>query len=380
MIYLDWAATAMPYAELIEQAYKDAAAVFANPSAVHPLGVQARALLEDARARCAAVLGVPPETLYFTSGGSESNSLMLLSLLMRPAAGSIAVSAIEHPSIREQVHSMEQCGWTVLPIPADKNGIITPQAVLQTLRADTVLAAVMEVNNEIGTIQPIAEISEALIQYSAGKRPIHLHTDSVQAIGKLPIDRLALPYVHSSAMSAHKIGGPRGIGLLYAKQPFTGFIRGGSQERSVRPGTENTAGACAMAACLEKQYHDFPKKQQTAYDISNYFIQSIQNMPECRLIPISRTIDDKRFSPWIIQCGFKNIPAEVMMRCLSDHGICVSAGSACSSKKKTRPILTALHIEPAITRGAIRISIGHTTTKADIDVCLNALHTIVKEF
>lgn len=380
MIYLDWAATAIPKTELITQAYINASATFANPSSVHPLGVQARALLEDARRRCAEVLCVPPETLYFTSGGSESNSLLLLSLLMRPAAGSIAISSLEHPSVREQAHSMEQCGWTVLSIPADKNGIITPQAVLKTLRSDTVLAAVMEVNNEIGVIQPIAEISNALAQYSAGKRPIHLHTDSVQALGKLPITRLALPFVHSSSMSAHKIGGPRGIGLLYAKQLFTGFIRGGAQEHSIRPGTENTAGACALAACLEETYHDFSKKYQTAQDTAQYFLQSVREIPECRLIPAARTADDSRFSPWIIQCGFKGIPAEVMMRCLSDHGICVSAGSACSSKKKTRPILAALHIEPEIAQSAIRISFGYTTTKADMDACLTALRTIVKEF
>ena len=214
MIYLDWAASAIPYADEIEAAYREATAVFANPSAQHGFGKEARGMLEKARSRCAAVLSVPAEMLYFTSGASESNSLVLLSLLTRPATGSLVISAIEHPSVREQAAVLEHCGWTVLTTPSDKSGCITPDAVLRTLREDTVLVAIMGVNNEIGSVQPVRDIAEALKAHTAGKRPVHFHVDMVQSIGKLPIADLGLADVHSASMSAHKIGGPRGIGLL----------------------------------------------------------------------------------------------------------------------------------------------------------------------
>jgi len=378
MIYLDWAASAVPYADEIEAAYREATAVFANPSAQHRFGQQARELLEDARSRCAAVLGVAAGTLYFTSGASESNSLVLLSLLTRPAAGSLVISAIEHPSVREQAAVLERCGWTVLTVPSDKNGHIGAETVIKTVREDTVLVAIMGVNNEIGSIQPIGEIAAALKSHCEGKRAIHFHVDMVQSIGKLPLTELFLKEVHSASMSAHKIGGPRGIGLLYLQQPFHSGIRGGSQEHNIRPGTENVAGACALARCLERTYTDFQQKFERAGELSRFLIQTLQQFPECSLIPALRK--DEGFSPWIIQVSFKNVPAEVMMRCLSERGIFVSAGSACSSKKKVRPILAALSIAPEVAQNALRISIGHATEKNDLELFIAAVKDILKDF
>ena len=395
MIYLDWAASAVPYADEIEAAYREAAAVFANPSAQHGLGKKAREMLEQARRRCAAVLGVPAETLYFTSGASESNSLVLLSLLNRPAVGSLVISAIEHPSVREQATVLERCGWTVLTAPSDKNGFISPAAVLNTLREDTVLVAVMGVNNEIGSIQPIREIAARLKAHTAGKRPVHFHADMVQSIGKLPVSELALSEVQSAAMSAHKIGGPRGIGLLYLKQPIVSGIRGGSQERAIRPGTENLAGACALARCLEKAYKDFQQNFERVGELSRFLIETLCRIPECSIIPAARipaepsaAVPDananrkpfRAFSPWIIQVSFKHVPAEIMTRCLSDRGIFVSAGSACSSKKKVRPILAALSVSPEIAQNAIRISIGHSTEKSELEQLISAVKEILKDF
>lgn len=393
MIYLDWAASAMPYTDEIEAAYREATAVFANPSAQHRFGKEARDMLEKARSRCAAVLGVPAETLYFTSGASESNSLVLLSLLTRPAVGSLVISNIEHPSVREQVAVLEHCGWTVLTAPSDKSGCVTPDAVLHTLREDTMMVAIMGVNNEIGAIQPIRDIAQALKTHTAGKRPIHFHVDMVQSIGKLPIAELGLADVHSASMSAHKIGGPRGIGLLYLKQPLNSGIRGGSQERNIRPGTENLAGACALARCLEKTYTDFQQKFERAGELSRSLIEALCRIPECSIIPAARasveisndtvsnsTKSPHTFSPWIIQVSFANVPAEIMTRCLSDRGIFVSAGSACSSKKKVRPILAALSINPEIAQNAIRISIGQSTEKSDLEQFISAVKEIIKDF
>ena len=397
MIYLDWAASAIPYADEIETAYREATAVFANPSAQHGFGKEARDMLEKARSRCAAVLGISPETLYFTSGASESNSLVLLSLLTRPAAGSLVISNIEHPSVREQAAVLEHCGWTVLTAPSDKSGCITPDAVLRTLRKDTVLVAIMGVNNEIGSVQPVRDIAEALKVHTAGKRPVHFHVDMVQSIGKLPVAELGLTDVDSASMSAHKIGGPRGIGLLYLKHPFSSGIRGGAQERNIRPGTENLAGACALARCLEKTYTDFQHKFERAGELSLFLIEALRKIPECSIIPtvriptqlsapapVSHTSASQKtsyvFSPWIIQISFKNVPAEIMMRCLSDRGIFVSAGSACSSKKKIRPILAALSVSPDVAQNAVRISIGHSTEKSELDQFVSAVKEIIKDF
>ncbi|MEL3906860.1 MAG: cysteine desulfurase family protein [Treponema sp.] len=382
MIYLDWAASAIPYTAEIEAAYREATAVFANPSAQHSFGKRAKELLEDARSRCAAVLGVPAATLYFTSGASESNSIVLLSLLTRPSAGSVVIGGIEHPSVREQAAVLQHCGWTVLTAPADKNGYISPEAVVQACREDTVMAAIMSVNNEIGSIQPIHEIAAALRAHCAGKRPIHFHTDAVQSIGKLPVNRLFLHEADSASMSAHKIGGPRGIGLLYLKQPFASGIRGGSQEQNIRPGTENLVGACALARCLEKTYTDFDQKYAQAEKLSRFLIEELEKTGSFSLVPDGRSTakGDAAFSPWIIHGSFKNLPAEVMMRCLSEHDIFVSAGSACSSKKKIRPVLAALSVPLEIAQNTLRLSIGPSTEQKDIEAFIAAVKQILEEF
>ena len=211
----------------------------------------------------------------------------------------------------------------------------------------------------------------------------------VQSIGKLPVAELGLPEVHSASMSAHKIGGPRGIGLLYLKQPFSSGIRGGSQEHNIRPGTENLAGACALARCLEKTYTDFQQKFERVGELSRFFIESLCRIPECSIIPAARipaAVPDSdakyfhAFSPWIIQVSFKHVPAEIMTRCLSDRSIFVSAGSACSSKKKARPILTAISVSPEIAQNAVRISIGHSTEKSDLEQFISAVKEILKDF
>ena len=215
----------------------------------------------------------------------------------------------------------------------------------------------------------------------------------VQSIGKLPVAELGLADVHSASMSAHKIGGPRGIGLLYLKQPLNSGIRGGSQERNIRPGTENLAGACALARCLEKTYTDFQQKFERAGELSRFLIGALCRIPECSIIPSARipveisnaAVPDNikcahAFSPWIIQVSFKNVPAEIMTRCLSDRDIFVSAGSACSSKTKVRPILAALSVSPEIAQNAIRISIGHGTEKSDLEQFVAAVREIVTDF
>ncbi len=370
-VYLDWAATAPPDPEIIDRYREVALTEWANPSSPHPAGTAAEAALRDARKRCAGVLGVKDSNIIFTSGGTESDYLPLLSLLARPTKGSLAVSAIEHPAILEQARMLSHAGWEVLLIQPDSEGFVSPQAVLNTIRADTALVAVMAVNNETGAVQPVIEIGEALLSAAAGKRKAHFHVDAVQAIGKIPF-QLAGSAIDSASCSAHKIGGPKGVGLLYMSRRVEPFIRGGSQEEGLRPGTVNVAGAAALAMALEKNVN---QTEQADYGsaLMNALLTAMSAIPGFTLIPETRTRSDNRFSPWILQASNRKFPGEVLVRMLADKNIYISTGSACSSKKKGRPVLEAMRLDGATIQNAFRVSIGPRTLRSDIDTFITAL-------
>jgi len=375
--YLDWAATAPPDADVLSESLAIALECFANPSSVHAPGKLAAARLAEARERCAQALGARPDALVFTSGGTESDHLPLLSLLQRPIRGTIAISAIEHPAISEQAKALEATGWKCLTIPVNRDGFVTPEAVRATLRDDTAFVAVMAVNNETGAIQPIREIGDALVEWSSGKRKPHFHVDAVQAAGKIPLELAKLP-IDSAAISAHKLGGPRGIGLLYLARRVEPFIRGGGQEGGLRPGTENLAGAWALSRCLEKAAGSLRgnAEPERARNRMARLFRAVADLPGFAVIPESRMAEDDRFSPYILQCTNRYLPGEVLVRSLSDRVIAVSTGSACSSRKKTRPVLQAMHVSGEDQQNAFRVSIGSTTTDADIDALAAALAAI----
>ncbi len=338
-LYFDWAATAIPDQDILEAALKESLAAWANPSSVHAAGKAAREALEEARANCAKVLGVQAKQLFFTSGGTESDHIPLLSILNRPEKGNVAVSSIEHPALREMAEELKKVGIEPRLIPADKNGFVTPEALLQTVDEKTLFVSVMAVNNETGAVQPIQKIAAALEQKYQGKRKPRFHVDCVQALGKIPIDFLNEPGVDSAAFSAHKICGPRGIGLLYLKKEEEIFLRGGGQEGGVRSGTENLFGAIAFGECLQK-YAFIPNKENPRLEEQKKwtadFIKELLAIKGATVIPESRGLlgqEGNSFSPWVIQASFKNIPGQVMLRALDAKGICVSTGSACSSKK-----------------------------------------------
>jgi cysteine desulfurase len=376
--YFDWAAAALPE----PFASADAAGVappFANPSSPYAEGRAARAALEDARARCAAVLGVAPDTVYFTSGGTESNCIVLYSTLLRRGCGRIIASEAEHSSVRENLYILERLGKPVGRIPIDASGAVTPALLAKTLDkyGDTRLAAIMAVNNEVGAVNDLAALGGVLRRRDGP--PIHLHCDMVQAVGKIPVD-LAGWSVDSASLSAHKIGGPRGIGLLYLRRPLEALYSGGGQERNIRPGTENTAGALALAACMER--HAAPDRlageRQGARRRWKRLLAALRAIDRCRLIPEDRGDDDERFSPYIVQAAFTDIPGEVMVRALDDLGFAVSTGSACSSDSPERPVLAAMGVADAVSLEGIRISQGWTTTDEDIDLLLAAITEVLR--
>jgi len=366
-VYFDWAASAQS----------------GNPSSQHYEGKAAKKTLEDARERCATILNVPSHTLSFTSGGTESNSIAIFSNLMRPGKGRIISSMAEHASVREAMLTLEKMGKQTGLITVDSAGRVTAETFGKALfqYGDVRFASVMMVNNESGAITDISSLNELILRQNGqgNKAPVHIHCDLVQAIGKIPLS-ISDMGIDSASISAHKIHGLFGIGLLYLKKPQEVFYSGGGQENGIRGGTENAHGAAALATCLEEY-------AGTQTVLNNYslakkrwkkLISSLSMIKRCTLIPEERTADDDSFSPYILQAAFKDIPGEVMARALDDLGIAVSTGSACSSSSPERPVLLAMGVKENLRIEGIRISQGHSTTDEDIDTLIKAITEVLK--
>ena len=359
--YFDWAATTPPDQDILRDSLEITMKNWGNPSSVHQIGKNAKSVLEETRANVAKTLGVKTENIYFTSGGTESDQIPLLSVMTKPLCGTVLISSIEHPAIREQAYAMKHCGWKIKELPTDKYGIIQPQTVVDYLTDDTMLVCIMAVNNETGVIQPIYEIADALTQVSKNKRRPKFHVDCVQAAGKIKLN-LSHNGIDSAAISSHKICGPRGIGILYLKDKIEPFLKGGGQEKNIRSGTENVFGAVAISKCLERYYN---KDNSEFTKISQDFVNQLSQLKGCTIIPQTRLEKPELFSPFVVQAAFSKIPGNVMLRALDSEGFSISTGSACSSKKNNRPVLEAMHINSDLRETSVRFSFGpHTTQKA----------------
>ncbi len=421
--YFDWAATSPEDKEILRESLEIALESFGNPSSTHAAGKEARKIFEEARERSAKAIGVKPSQIFFTSGGTESDHIPLLSVLNSPMIsegkrGRIILSAIEHPALREQCSELKHLGFEVVSVNPDKNGFISAEAISEKITPDTLFITVMAVNNETGCIQPIYEIADAITKAAAGKRKPHFHVDCVQAAGKIPLD-LSYKGIDSAALSSHKICGPRGIGILYLAREIRPFLTGGGQENGIRSGTENLFGAVAFSKCLEKYYIsgkfnaeklNCEKSERTESEKSarqtgsennsdktaSYerfltqkkwtgdFISKLSELKNCVLVPEIRAdldgeVQDK-FSPWVLQAAFKGIPGNVMVRALDAKGFFISTGSACSSKKQSRPILAAMNASREVQDSAVRFSFGPLTTEKATTELFEAVKEIYQTF
>jgi len=406
-VYFDWAASAIPDTPLLQLSLQQSLEDFANPSAKHSEGRSARKLLENARSRCATVLGIPPASLCFTSGGTESNQLVLQSPIFAPPGGLAVPSAalfssIEHPSVLDNARFLEAAGCAVQLMNPDQDGRVTPEALTRNLERfhanDAVksptgnrrlrLVSIMAVNNETGAIQDISALVAAVRSFCRehGLPPVHFHCDAVQAIGKSTLD-LAAWGVDSAAISAHKLGGPRGIGLLYLRRKLETRSAGGHQESGLRSGTENLFGALGLALALESHASsDALNLSLTAASARlARLLTALRTLPSpsassspsaCVPIPADRTQNDPRFSPYILQLRCPGIPGEVMVRALDDLGIAVSTGSACSTNSPRRVVLEAMGLAPSHAFEGFRISQGWSTTDADIDALVDGIRRV----
>ncbi|HSV56593.1 MAG TPA: cysteine desulfurase family protein, partial [Magnetospirillaceae bacterium] len=346
----------------------------ANPSSLHADGKAARRALEEARARLAAVLDCRPARLTLTSGGTESDSIVLLSLLRRREPGVLIITSIEHPAVYDQAAVLERMGWRVRRVDPRPDGIVDPGAVADACDGVAVMAAVMAVNNETGAIQPLVQIREALDAAAGTGRRIHLHADAAQAFGKIMFPPEAQG-VDSAALSAHKIRGPRGIGALYLRRPLEPLAVGGGQEGGIRSGTENLPAAMGFALAAEISASRLAKESIQARALTDRLLVHLRDIPDAMPVPACRVPGDPRYSPWILSLSMPGLPGETAVRILSDAGFALSTGSACSGKRGGRRVLSAMGVPEEISLSAIRVSVGPTTSPAEMDSFAEALRT-----
>ncbi len=377
MIYLDWAATAPPEPEVHTAASEKARELFANPSSTHQPGKAARACIEEVRESCGRFLHTRPATIHFTSGGSESNNIVLASLLGRIGRGSVVVTGVEHASVYEPAKMLEKAGYAVKYVKAERNGAVDPERFAARVSEDTVMAAVMLVNNETGAIQPVRTISR-LIRSKAGNlsRHVHIHCDAVQAFGKMEVSAADLG-VDSLSASGHKLGAPRGAGLLFLKRPLEAIYRGGGQESGIRPGTENLQAIFGLGKAIEKWGVLREKWVTHASELKTLLLDRISGIPGAVFIDPAYATTSPRYSPFIVLVSFPPVPGEVLVRVMSDRGFAISTGSACSSKgRKNLRVLTQMSASDEFAASAVRISTGPDTEISD---CVSFCETLERE-
>ncbi|MCX7026993.1 MAG: cysteine desulfurase family protein [Spirochaetes bacterium] len=390
MIYLDWAATAIPDFSLLSQALSASVEIFGNPSSIHDAGRAAKLRLEAARSGLlASFLGPAPNepegSLVFTGSGTEADQIPLLSLLRMAGARTsrphIVLSSIEHAAVHTQAEVLARLGFDLGFVDPDAEGRVSPASLMAKLRPQTRLVAVMAVNNETGAIQDSASLAAALDGLGPLKRrTLCFHVDCVQALGKIPLGFLSKG-IDSAAFSAHKIRGPRGVGALWTKKPIQALAQGGGQEEGMRSGTENLFGAEAFRLCAESAARDFDINHAQSLLLEKRLIDGVLRIDGGHIVPESRQPGDGRWVPCIVSLAFPGLGGEVMARALSDRGIAISTGSACSHAKHVsgRRVLDAMGVDKALSFSAIRVSTGPDTKPEQIDAFLESAEDIYKK-
>ena len=367
-IYMDHAATTEMLPEVREAMEPYLREEYGNASTSYEMGVRMHDVLEDARAKIARVIDAQPEEIFFTSGGSESDNWVIKNVAgeKKHIGKHIITTKIEHHAILRSCQYLESLGYEVTYLDVDDYGLVRAEDVANALRDDTTLVSVMTGNNEIGTIEPIAEIGAFL-----RTKGIAFHTDAVQAVGQIPLSMSRIPVDYLSA-SAHKFHGPKGVGFLFVRkdQDLPSFIHGGSQERGKRAGTENIAGIVGMAEALSIAAHEMPYTRNRLIRLRNYFVERVRHeIPQSRLNghPYKRLPGNVNFS-------FAGIDATALLVLLEEEEICASAGSACNTgQTRISHVIEAIRVPEEYAAGSVRFTMGRETTKRDVDACVDAL-------
>lgn len=371
-VYLDHAATTAVHPEVLDEMLPYLKGEFGNPSSVYSWGREAKAAIEKARARVAHLIGAEPREIVFTSGGTEADNFALrgVAAANREKGNHIVTTKIEHHAILHTAEQLEKEGFRVTYLPVDEYGLVSPEDLEKALTPDTILVSIMFANNEIGTIEPIAQLAQI-----AKAKGVVFHTDAVQAVGNIPINVHELG-VDLLSLSGHKIYGPKGIGALYVRRGtrIQPLLLGGAQERKWRAGTENVPGIVGLGKAAELAEKELPQR-----------IAHLTELRELLIEGIMKKIDHVRLNghrtqrlPGNANFCFEFVEGESLLLNLDLAGIAASSGSACTSGSlEPSHVLTALGIPPEVAHGSLRLTLGRENTKEDVEYVLSVLPGIV---
>lgn len=373
-VYLDNSATTRAYDSVGDLVRKVMCEDYGNPSSMHAKGVTAEHCIKEAKETLAKLMKVQDKEIFFTSGGTESDNLALMGVARanRRRGNHLITSAIEHPAVINTMRHLEEEGYRVTFLPVDRYGRIRLDALKEALCEDTILVSVMYVNNEVGSVQPIAEAASIVKAYN---KDILFHVDAVQGFGKYRIYPRKLN-VDLCTISGHKIHGPKGIGALYVGShvKIQPIVFGGEQQKNVRSGTENVPGIAGLGLAAKLIYQDLDEKVARMRELKAHFIEGVQEIEDITI----HGLYDETSAPHIISVGFAGIRSEVLLHALEEKGIYVSSGSACASNHpQISGVLKGIGAGQEYLDATLRFSMSEFTTPEEIDYTLETLYNIV---
>ncbi|MBR4707824.1 MAG: cysteine desulfurase NifS, partial [Pseudobutyrivibrio sp.] len=372
-VYADNAATTAVSPKVVEAMLPYFTEVYGNPSSLYSVGQKAKEELEEARERIAKVLGASPREIYFTSGGSEADNQAIVSaarLGAKKGKKHIISTKFEHHAVLHTLEALEKEGFEVTLLDVHSNGVVTAEQVADAIREDTALVTIMYANNEIGTIQPIAEIGKI-----CKERGVLFHTDAVQAISHVHIN-VVDQNIDMLSISAHKFHGPKGVGVLYARKGIilTNIINGGAQERGKRAGTENLAGIVGMAVALEEAVSHIDENNEKLAKLQDRLIEGLSKIPYSEL----NGDRENRVKSNVNFC-FEGVEGESLLLLLDDKGVAVSSGSACTSGSlDPSHVLLAIGRPHEVAHGSLRISLGEDATEEQVDYIVKSVTEVIE--
>lgn len=373
-VYFDNSSTTKIYDEIVNEVSYGFREFYGNPSSLHQLGLKSEKKLRECRQIIASTINASENEIYFNGGGSEGNNLVLKGILK--SGTHLITTPFEHASVLNTIKSLEKNGVRVTTLKIDDKGRIDLKDLENSITKETVLVSIMHVNNEIGVIQDIEEISKIVRKVSSRAR---IHVDAVQSYGKLPID-VEKMHIDFMTVSAHKFHGPKGCGFIYIKKPNTlsPLIEGGSQESGVRAGTQNIAGIMGMALAAKIVCENMNDNYKKVHEIKRRFIEKLKNIQNIKI----NSPDEDYFSPYILNVSFRGVRGEVLLHFLEESGIYVSTGSACSSKERARIggsyVLKSLGLTNDEIGGGIRFSFSDDNKLEEVDYTIENLEKGLK--
>ncbi len=369
-VYLDNAATTVAFDEVIELCGKVMREDYGNPSSLHNKGLHAEHYIRDSKDIISKILKCDPKEIVFTSGGTESNNMAIIGAARAHARQGkhIITSSVEHASVKNVMEFLKNDGYEITYLPVDEHGIVSIDALRESIREDTILVSIMGVNNEMGAIEPLEEIANVVKESG---RDIIFHVDAVQMYGKLPIHPKRIG-VDLMSVSGHKLHGPKGTGFLFIRDGvrILPLIYGGNQQKGMRSGTENVPGIAGLGLASKMVYDTIDETMSRMSELKGVLVDGISEIPDCK--------NNSGDAPHIVSVTFKGVRSEVILHALEDKGIYVSSGSACSSNKpELSNTLINIGLDNDAAESTIRFSLSRYTTKEEIEYTVEALKELL---